>query len=126
MSGRVLPLSAQVLPDPEEVKRHLKSFHQPDLSHLKQAEGNAQLIQTALREDPVVVGFQAQLLFGSRQSQENAQTSSAVLHQTQLLLDFCHTGRRVTDGPSAGGAAAGLGSDLASPGALWAAASGRC
>lgn len=62
-------------------------------------EENTQLIETVLGEDPVVVGFQAQLLFGPRQSQENAQTPEAVLHQTQLLLDLCQTGRAVSHGP---------------------------
>lgn len=81
--------------------------------HLKQGEENVQLIEIVLREDPVVVGFQAQLLFGSCQSQKKAQASFAVLHQTQLLLDFCHTGTSATGRQSKNGPAAGLGSDLA-------------
>lgn len=93
LSGRVLPLSAQVLYNPEEVKCYLKI---PAVTRtyliLTRWKKNTQLIEIVLREDPVVVGFQAQLLFGSRQSQKNAQTSNAILHQTQLLLDVCQRG----------------------------------
>lgn len=80
--GGVLPLSAQVLPNPEEHRCWLKSHPDPDSSNLEfeHTEENSQLIEIVLCEDPVVIGLQAQLLFGSAQAQENAQASFSVLH----------------------------------------------
>lgn len=53
---------------------------------------NAQLVEIVLGEDPVVVCFQAELLFGSSQTQKNAQAAFTILHHAQLLLDGCRTG----------------------------------
>lgn len=53
---------------------------------------NSQLIKIVLFEDPVVVSFQAQLLFGSVQADKNTEASLAILHHTQLLLDGCRRG----------------------------------
>lgn len=53
---------------------------------------NSQLIKIVLFEDPVVVSFQAQLLFRSIQADKNTEAALAILHHTQLLLDGCRTG----------------------------------
>ncbi len=54
--------------------------------------GDIQLIEIVLGKDPVVVRFQAQILFGSSQTQKNTQATFAVLHHAQLLLDRCMAG----------------------------------
>lgn len=52
---------------------------------------HSQLIQIILTEDPVVVSFEAQLVFGPVQTQEDAEAGFSMFHHTQLLLDRCHT-----------------------------------
>lgn len=53
------------------------------------AQKNSQLVEIVLAEDPVVVRFQAQLLFGSVQAHKHTQSTLSVLHHAQLLLDVC-------------------------------------
>lgn len=91
--GRVFPLSVQVVLNPGKKKRlnkNLATSSHPNSAY-KQQE-NAQFIKIVLCEDPVVVGFQAQLLLCSSQTKENTQTTFTVLHHAQLLLDGCERG----------------------------------
>lgn len=61
-------------------------------------KNNSQLVEIVLGEDPVVVCFQAQLLFGSVQTHKHTQSTLSVLHHAQLLLDVCKEQEVRSDG----------------------------
>lgn len=54
-------------------------------------------IQVVLRKDPVVVCFETKLLFGSVQAQKDTESPLSILHQVQLSLDFCSTGKKTLE-----------------------------